>query len=51
MDLGEIGQSGMDWIGLAQDGPVKRPYECGSELSEEFLSGCSTISTLIDIAT
>jgi hypothetical protein len=48
MDFGEIGWSGMDWIGLSQDGDnwkslvkavmdLQVPYYSGS-----FLSGCTT---------
>jgi hypothetical protein len=33
MDLREIGLGGVDWIRLAQDGPVAGCCECGDEPS------------------
>jgi hypothetical protein len=33
MDLREIGLEGVDWIRLAQDGPVAGCCECGDEPS------------------
>jgi hypothetical protein len=44
MDIGDIGWEGVNWIHLAQDGPVAGPCEHGNEPSgsvevREFLDG------------
>jgi hypothetical protein len=58
MDLGEIGWGDMDWIDLAQEGPVDSSCECDNEPSDsinagKFLSGCTydglSISADLDV--